>query len=118
MKGYLGTLYGEYEDMSIGNANCDMLALSTPIVGMRRMTLNFNVEMKYGARCENWTCYTWDGEQWKKLGVLTVPGGNGSGSRTFYGDGTEYIGWLALVPSASGSYSYSWSLYLTDVQQS
>lgn len=117
VKGYLGTLYGEYEDMSIGNANCGMLALSTPVVGMRSMTLNFEVEMNYGARCENWTCYTWNGEQWIELGVLTVPGGNGSGSCTFYGDGTQYIGWLALVPSRSGSYSYSWGLYLTDVQE-
>lgn len=117
VKGYLGTLYGEYEDMAIGNANCNMLALTTPIFGMRRMTLNFEVEMKYGARCENWTCYTWNGEQWIELGVLTVPGGNGSGSCTFYGDGTQYIGWLAMVPNVSGSYSYSWSLYLTDVQQ-
>ena len=117
VKGYLGTLYGEYEDMTIGNANCGMLALSTPVVGMRSMTLNFEVEMNYGARCENWTCYTWNGEQWIELGVLTVPGGNGSGSCTFYGDGTQYIGWLAMVPNVSGSYSYSWSLYLTDVQQ-
>ena len=116
MKGYLGTLYGEYEDMTIGNANCGMLALSTPVVGMRSMTLNFEVEMNYGARCENWTCYTWNGEQWIELGVLTVPGGTGSGSCTFYGDGTEYIGWLALVPTISGNYSYSWGLYLTDVQ--
>ena len=116
VKGYLGTLYGEYEDMTIGNSNCGMLTLSTPIVGMRSMTLNFEVEMNYGARCENWTCYTWDGTQWKALGVLTVPGGTGSGSCTFYGDGTEYIGWLALVPSKSGNYSYSWGLYLTDVQ--
>ena len=118
VKGYLGTLYGEYEDMTIGNSNCGMLTLSTPIVGMRSMTLNFEVEMNYGARCENWRCYTWDGTQWKELGVLTVPGGTGSGSCTFYGDGTEYIGWLALVPSKSGNYSYSWGLYLTDVQQS
>ena len=118
VKGYLGTLYGEYEDMTIGNSNCGMLTLSTPIVGMRSMTLNFEVEMNYGARCENWTCYTWDGTQWKALGVLTVPGGTGSGSCTFYGDGTEYIGWLALVPTISGNYSYSWGLYLTDVQES
>ena len=118
VKGYLGTLYGEYEDMTIGNSNCGMLTLSTPIVGMRSMTLNFEVEMNYGARCENWTCYTWDGAQWKALGVLTVPGGTGSGSCTFYGDGTEYIGWLALVPTISGNYSYSWGLYLTDVQES
>ena len=116
VKGYLGTLYGEYEDMTIGNSNCGMLTLSTPIVGMRSMTLNFEVEMNYGARCENWRCYTWDGTQWKELGVLTVPGGTGSGSCTFYGDGTEYIGWLALVPTISGNYSYSWGLYLTDVQ--
>ena len=116
VKGYLGTLYGEYEDMTIGNSNCGMLTLSTPIVGMRSMTLNFKVEMNYGARCENWRCYTWDGTQWKELGVLTVPGGTGSGSCTFYGDGTEYIGWLALVPTISGNYSYSWGLYLTDVQ--
>ena len=116
VKGYLGTLYGEYEDMTIGNSNCGMLTLSTPIVGMRSMTLNFEVEMNYGARCENWRCYTWDGAQWKELGVLTVPGGTGSGSCTFYGDGTEYIGWLALVPTISGNYSYSWGLYLTDVQ--
>lgn len=116
VKGYLGTLYGEYEDMTIGNSHCGMLTLSTPIVGMRSMTLNFEVEMNYGARCENWRCYTWDGTQWKELGVLTVPGGTGSGSCTFYGDGTEYIGWLALVPSISGNYSYSWGLYLTDVQ--
>ena len=116
VKGYLGTLYGEYEDMTIGNSNCGMLTLSTPIVGMRSMTLNFEVEMNYGARCENWRCYTWDGTQWKALGVLTVPGGTGSGSCTFYGDGTEYIGWLALVPTISGNYSYSWGLYLTDVQ--
>ena len=118
VKGYLGTLYGEYEDMTIGNANCGMLALSTPIVGMRSMTLNFEVEMNYGARCENWRCYTWDGTQWKALGVLTVPGGTGSGSCPFYGDGTQSIGWLALVPSISGNYSYSWGLYLTDVQES
>ena len=117
VKGYLGTIFGEYEEMTIGNANCNMLALTTPIFGMRRMTLNFEVEMKYGARCENWTCYTWNGEQWIELGVLTVPGGNGSGSCTFYRDGTQYIGWLAMVPNVSGSYSYSWSLYLTDVQQ-
>lgn len=117
VRGYLGTLYGEYKDMTIGKAKCNMLALTTHIYGMRRMTLNFEVEMKYGARCENWTCYTWDGEQWIELGVLTVPGGNGSGSCTFYGDGTQYIGWLAMVPNASGSYSYSWSLYLTDVQE-
>ena len=116
VKGYLGTLYGEYEDMTIRNSNCGMLTLSTPIVGMRSMTLNFEVEMNYGARCENWRCYTWDGTQWKELGVLTVPGGTGSGSCTFYGDGTEYIGWLALVPTISGNYSYSWGLYLTDVQ--
>ena len=116
VKGYLGTLYGEYEDMTIGNSHCGMLTLSTPIVGMRSMTLNFEVEMNYGARCENWRCYTWDGTQWKALGVLTVPGGTGSGSCTFYGDGTENIGWLALVPSISGNYSYSWGLYLTDVQ--
>ncbi|MBP3478544.1 MAG: protein kinase, partial [Oscillospiraceae bacterium] len=85
VRGYLGTLYGEYKDMTIGNANCGMLTLSTPIVGMRSMTLNFEVEMNYGARCENWTCYTWNGEQWIELGVLTVPGGTGSGSCTFYG---------------------------------
>lgn len=117
VKGYLGTIYGEYEDMTIGNSNCGMLTLSTPIVGMRSMTLNFEVEMNYGARCENWMCYTWDGERWKELGVLTVPGGTGSGSCTFYGDGTEYIGWLAMVPTVRGNFSYSWSLYLTDAQQ-
>lgn len=118
VKGYLGTLYGEYEDMTIDNANCGMLVLSTPIVGMRSMTLNFEVEMNDGARCENWTCYTWNGEKWAQMGVLTVPGGTGSGSLTIYGDGMHSIGWIALVPTIDGNCSYSWSLYLTDVQGS
>ena len=50
--------------------------------------------------------------------LLTVPGGTGSGSLTIYGDGMHSIGWIALVPTIDGNYSYSWSLYLTDVQES
>lgn len=118
VKGYLGTVYGEYEDMTIGDANCGMLVLSTPIVGMRSMTLNFEVEMNDGARCEDWMCYTWNGEKWIQMGMLIVLGGTGRGSQTIFGNGTQSIGRIALVPTIDGNCSYSWSLYLTDVQGS
>lgn len=115
--GYLGTIYGEYEDATINGSNCGMLTLDTPIRGMRRMTVNFTVEMNAGARVENWRCYGWDGSQWVELGTIYVPGGNGSGSGTFTGNGTQYISHVAVVSTVSGNYSYRWGLYLTDVSQ-
>lgn len=117
VKGYVGTLYGEWEDMTIEGSRCSMINLEEPIWGMRKMTFNLTVEMKAGARCKNWKCYIWDGERWINKGILTIPEGNGSGTQTFYGDGTETIGWIAVVPTAQGSYSYTQYLYLTDVQQ-
>lgn len=117
VKGYVGTLYGEWEDMTIEGSNCSMINLEKPIRGMRKMTFNLTVEMKAGARCKNWKCYIWNGERWINKGILTIPEGNGSGTQTFYGDGTETIGWIAVVPTAQGSYSYTQYLYLTDVQQ-
>lgn len=115
--GSLSTIYGEYGDATINGANCGMLILDTPINGMRRMTFNLSVEMNAGARVENWNCYAWNGSQWVELGTLYVPGGNGSGSCTFTGDGTQYISHVAVVPTARGNYSYRWGLYLTDVDQ-
>ena len=117
VKGYVGTLYGEWEDMTIDGSSCSMINLEEPIRGMRKMTFNLTVEMKAGARCKNWKCYIWDGQRWINKGILTIPEGNGSGTQTFYGDGTETIGWIAVVPTAQGSYSYTQYLYLTDVQQ-
>lgn len=117
MKGYVGTIYGEWEDMTIEGSSCNMINLEKPIRGMRKMTFNLTVEMKAGARCKNWKCYIWNGERWINKGILTIPEGNGSGTQTFYGDGTENIGWIAVVPTAQGGYSYTQYLYLTDVQQ-
>lgn len=115
--GYLGTIYGEYGDATINGANCGMLILDTPINGMHSMTFNLSVEMNAGARVENWLCYAWDGGQWVELGTLCVPGGNGSGSSTFTGDGTQYISHVAVVSTVRGNYSYRWGLYLTNVSQ-
>lgn len=117
VKGYVGNLSGTWEDISIEGWNCNMIHLEKAIYGMRKMTFNLTVEMKAGARCENWKCYVWNGNKWINMGTLTISGGNGSGTRTFYGDGTENIEWIAVVPTARGSYSYTQYLYLTDVQQ-
>ena len=117
VKGFVGAIYGEYQDMTLNGAECGMLALDTPIVGMRKMWISFWVEMDYGALCKDWKLYAWNGDAWVELGNVYLPEGTGLVEEVFYGDGSMYITHVAIVPAVSGSYSYSYSLSLFDVQQ-
>ena len=117
VKGFVGLIHGEYQDMTFNGAECGMLALDTPIVGMRKMWISFWVEMNYGASCKDWTLYAWNGDAWVELGNVFLPEGTGLVEEVFYGDGSMYISHVAIVPAVSGSYSYSYRLSLFDVQQ-
>lgn len=115
--GYLGDIGGTWEETNIEGDNTSMLHLSTPIRGMKQMTFNLDVDMLHGTSCKEWKCFAWVGGEWKKMGTLYLPGGKGYGSATFYGNGTEWIEYIAIRPEVRGNYSFEYYLYLTDVYE-
>ena len=89
--------------------------LKDPIENCRKLKVAMQVEMKYGARCENWTVYTWKGGAWSPIGDLYLPNGDGYGETEITLDNPMTIGSIIIVPKVSGSYSWSCGIAVCDL---
>lgn len=112
----LDTVSGQWEHDVVNGWSTNVFALDTTIKGCESMTIYFNADMQYGARCKDWTLYARSNGVWNEIGSLYLPGGTGEATETLNMDGTMYIDAICIEPTARGSYSWSMSIGIYDVQ--
>ena len=107
------TLPGDWESVKIDDYNVHALVLDSKLTGVTSFQLDMEVTMKAGARCENWDVWARSsrGGSFKKIGYIYVEGGTGEASKTIRLSSPMNIDAVALTPDASGS--FSWTMYMT-----
>ena len=108
---------GDWGDVTyrVNDTQSAAYELKEPIENCRKLMVAMEVEMKYGARCENWTVYTWKGGSWSPIGDLYLPNGDGYGETEITLDNPMTISSIIIVPKVSGSYSWSCGIAVFDM---
>ncbi len=106
------TLSGDWEKIKIDNMNIHALVLDSSLNGVTAFDLAIDVEMKAGARCENWDVWARSsrGGSFQKIGYICLDGGTGKAFKTIRLSSAMDIDAVAIVPTASGGFSWTISL--------
>lgn len=112
----LGAVSGHWENDVVNGWSTNVFALDSTIKGCTSMTIYFNAEMQYGARCKDWTVYARTSGGWEDIGSLFLSNGTGETTTTLKLDGTKNIDAICIEPTVQGSYSWNMSIGVYDVQ--
>lgn len=91
--------------------------LSSPAVNCRSFQLDVNIDMKGNAKCRNWDVWIGNGNIYSKAGTLYLPGGTGSTTAVIQLKIAKTFDSITLTPTARGSYSWTMSISLSDIQE-
>ncbi len=109
-------LSGDWERVSIGDADCYAYVLDSRLNGVTAFDLDIEVEMNANTRCENWDVWARSsrGGSFEKIGRIYLAGGNGDASKTIRLQSAMNIDAVAVTPTASGGYSWSMSMGISN----
>ena len=109
-------LSGDWEKVHIGNSNVYAYVFDNTVRRCTQLTIDIDVSMKYNASCKKWQVWYRSGSGFSKLGTISLPGGNGEATETFYPDSPITFDAIAVTPIQSGSFSWNMGLLVYDVK--
>ena len=90
-------------------------ALDTPIYECTHLKVAVRIDMKYNTHCEDWRVHVWNGDEWKDIGYLYLPGGNGEGEADIVLSYPMTVSHVVVLPSVNGSYSWDCGMAVCNV---
>lgn len=113
-----GYLDADWEEVTINdngrNYTNYALALATPLRNCRSIDLSVEINMKANASCKNWNIWVRSNGAFYKVDTLYLPAGSGSAEHTVYLNPARTIDAVAILPTASGGYSWNISLGISN----
>lgn len=113
-----GYLDADWEEVTIydnGRKHTNYaLALSTPVRKCRSFDMSVEIEMKANASCQKWDIWVRSNGTFYKVDKLYLPAGSGAAEHTVYLNPARTIDAIAVLPTASGSFSWSISLGISN----
>lgn len=111
--GFLEEVPGSFEKFHKNNSNTYALIFDAPLKNCSGFTLNFEPEFKSNTYVGEWKFYYRDGNgRWNYYDNFTLSGTSANVKYTF--SPKLNITGVAVIPAKSGSYSYSFYLWVTD----
>ncbi len=110
------SLSGDWEKIRIDDMNLYALVLDSRLNGVTAFDLAIEVEMKAGARCENWDVWARSSRagSFQKIGYIYLEGGTGEAFKTIRLSNAMNIDAVAVTPTASGGFSWSMSMGISN----
>lgn len=106
-------LSGDWEKVSFSNGGHNLsvyaLVLDETVRNCTSFDLDVEVAMKANAHCTNWQIWLGYNGDYSQASTLYLPGGDGCTSKTVKLSPAKTFDSIAIVPTASGG--YSWSMY-------
>lgn len=113
-------LEGKWESARIesGNSriNTHAFVFASPLQGIRQITIDLDVEMLYNTKCETWQVWGRVSNGFQRLGIITLPRGDGKVTDTLHFDTPQNISAMAITPVSSGSFSWHLSANFYDAK--
>lgn len=111
-------LDGDWEKAKIADSNCTWnihaFRLDETLSDCKSFDLEFDVTMNYGARCKNWNVWAGYCGSYSKIGSIYLADGDGYVSKTIKLRNATTFDAIAVTPTVSGSYSWSFSLGISN----
>lgn len=114
-KGYIGRIDMEPMAVTLNGISCNAFKLQTPIIGMRKMVIDFEIEILDDTHCDAWNLIIWDGEQWLEWAPVTISSSPCTGTTTIEDYGTQDVYGFLYLPTVGG-FSWNCTASLYDVQ--
>lgn len=107
---------GDWEKVRINSSNVYAFVFDNTIRRCTQLSVDIEVSMKNNCHCYNWEVWYRSGGSFSKLGTISLPGGDGEASETFYPKSPITFDAIAVTPVAGGSFSWSMGLAVYDVK--
>lgn len=107
-------LSGDWEKVRLGNSNTYAFVLDTTLRKCTRFSLDYDVTLNAGAKCEKWQVWGGYNGSYTKLDTFYLSGGSGSISTTVWLPNAMTIDSIAVTPVKQGNYTYSFELTVYD----
>lgn len=103
---------------SYGNVNTHAFVLDTPATKCTSFDLDVEIDMKKNTKCANWDIWVRSNGSFVKVSSLSLPGGNGSASKTVKLNPAKSFDAVAITPTQRGSYSWSMGMSVSNIVDS
>lgn len=113
---YDDVMSGDWEKVKIGSSNVYAFAFDNAIRRCTQLSIDIDVSMKNNCHCYTWQVWYRSNGSFSKLGTISLPGGDGEASKTFYLKSPITFDAIAVTPVAGGSFSWSMGLLVYDVE--
>lgn len=113
---YDDVMSGDWEKVKIGSSNVYAFAFDNAIRRCTQLSIDIDVSMKNNCHCYTWQVWYRSGGSFSKLGTISLPGGDGEASKTFYLKSPITFDAIAVTPVAGGSFSWNMGLLVYDVE--
>lgn len=107
-------LSGDWEQVRLDGANTYAFVLDTTLRKCTSFSLDFEVSMNAGSKCEKWQVWGGRDGSYTKLDNFYLRGGNGSASTTVWLPNAMTIDSIAVTPTKQGNYSYTFDFIVYD----
>ena len=103
---------------SYGTVTTSAYVLDSPAKNCTSFDLSVDIEMKKNTKCANWDIWVRSSGKYVKVGSLSLPGGNGSTTKTVKLSPAKSFDAVAITPTAKGSYSWSLGMGVKNISDS
>ena len=109
--------YSERTNLKDGNfsLNVSALVFYDELVRCKELTVNMEVSMNAGTKCKEWQLWGRVNGQFQKIAKISLPAGDGATVAAVTFDTPLTFDAIIVTPTVIGGYSWSMSLYVTDV---
>lgn len=116
---HLDYVDGDWKSVTLRDGSSTLtvhaVAFTQELTRCKKMTVNMDVTMNANTQCKDWQVWGRVGGQFVKLDRISLPNGNGATTQTVTFNPPVTLDAIAVTPTIPGGYSWSMSLYVTDV---
>ena len=116
---HLDYVDGDWESVTLRDGSSTLtvhaVAFTQELTRCKKMTVNMDVTMNANTQCKDWQVWGRVGGQFVKLDRISLPSGRGATTQTGRFDPQVPLVASGGTPREPGGYSWSMSLYVTDV---
>lgn len=116
---HLDYVDGDWESVNLHDGNSILtiyaMAFTQELTRCKKMTINMDVTMNANTKCTDWQVWGRVGGKFVKLERISLPNGHGATTQSVRFNPPVTLDAIAVTPTIPGGYSWSMSLYVSDV---